>query len=863
MRPISIIILYLFLTFSSFAQKTTVISGKVSNFPNNTIIVWIPNNNHESLMENWGLGSNVNNSHSISTTIKEDSTFILTTDLITRPNTSCYLILDDKSTIIFLSPGDSIHVIFSYWSILTSSQFTGNGSGKNLYRQEYNSKFPFNRITKDYIRELGNSILKKLTFLRIEKENLLNKYYHNGLVDTSFYKYEKKRIKYEYFIDVLNPVVARNVKDNKIIDEIKNISSEIDLRDEKAILLYSEYRDLIRYYFYFHMGSPRNPKVYSLIDLIDNAHQKLSGFVNSYYVYYTVWDALFNPDLGTKIWERKIITDYLLENYKEPGIQKLALKYKENRSYYRGFSAWNMFYQVFFVSMVILGFIFLIIFGFIKYREYLNKRNKIINIATWLKYLVLFASLSLTAYFLFHTRNQNLFWPYLTIVLVFLFLIVQIKWLIPRFALQKKYTQYTLILIGTLSSFTLILYKLGVSEIITQQYNYYQEYASLRIFLISGYSLVLISFLYYYINSLAKENKSIGSLFTGNQINRELLINIIIMSILYYSIVLNISEDIQFKAFYIFLIGFSIFYLHAFKLIPQYLFRKFYWRYLQYTILYLLLAFIMIVLFERGVSFGNIRFLGIDLSPLRIISFPINIEFSSIFASQLMIIPAIIYAYTRKRIINNKKSGFALYRKTQAELQQLKAQVNPHFLFNNLNTLYAFALKEKNEKTAESIAKLANLMRFLIDDMDKEAIPIRHEADYILDYIKLQSIRSAVEHNIDIDIQIDKNSDSMISPMLFIPFVENAFKHGMNPNEVSELKLSLKIDENQIQFNIENSNKQDFEAYYKEKGFGIGIENVRKRLELTYPNKHKLSINETKEKFIVKLSIQIDNSQNV
>ena len=126
---------------------------------------------------------------------------------------------------------------------------------------------------------------------------------------------------------------------------------------------------------------------------------------------------------------------------------------------------------------------------------------------------------------------------------------------------------------------------------------------------------------------------------------------------------------------------------------------------------------------------------------------------------------------------------------------------------------------------------------------------------YIQDYIKLQSIRSAVEHDISISIEIDPEKSYSIAPMLLIPFVENAFKHGVNPNKISQLRIDITAKDDKIQFVIENSLDDDFEAYYKEKGFGIGIENVKSRLEHIYPKRHMISIAKTKDKFIVIVSI--------
>jgi LytS/YehU family sensor histidine kinase len=146
----------------------------------------------------------------------------------------------------------------------------------------------------------------------------------------------------------------------------------------------------------------------------------------------------------------------------------------------------------------------------------------------------------------------------------------------------------------------------------------------------------------------------------------------------------------------------------------------------------------------------------------------------------------------------------------------------------------------------------------MIDDMDKETIALKKEVEYIQDYIKLQSIRSSVEHKIQMNVAIDCEEECMIAPMLLIPFVENAFKHGINPNKVSELLIDIKGQKDEIQFVIENNVDKKLKTFYKEKGFGIGIENVSKRLEYLYPEKHNISVANVENRFIVILSIKLN-----
>lgn len=208
-----------------------------------------------------------------------------------------------------------------------------------------------------------------------------------------------------------------------------------------------------------------------------------------------------------------------------------------------------------------------------------------------------------------------------------------------------------------------------------------------------------------------------------------------------------------------------------------------------------------------------------------------------------------IYGYIRFKIKNQDKKLGA----KESELQLLKSQVNPHFLFNTLNTLYATALEENAPKTAESTAKLANLIRYMQEDIDKDFIPLENEIKYLQDYIAIQKLRCAVEPKIETNFENIANK--VISPGLLIPFVENAFKYGIDPSKPSKLVVSVICEESTIYFECVNSFNDDFKTYYKEQGFGIGIKNAKQRLELVYPKKHSFEVEKENNTFSVKINI--------
>jgi sensor histidine kinase YesM len=228
-----------------------------------------------------------------------------------------------------------------------------------------------------------------------------------------------------------------------------------------------------------------------------------------------------------------------------------------------------------------------------------------------------------------------------------------------------------------------------------------------------------------------------------------------------------------------------------------------------------------------------------------------------IFVLLITLFLSFVYGYVRhKTKVQEKLFGLKLEAK-ESELNLLKSQVNPHFLFNSLNTLYATALAENAPKTGESIAKLASLIRYMQEDINKNFIPLQNEIKYLQDYIAIQKLRCAVEPQVEVRFENFENHS--ISPGLLIPFVENAFKYGIDPSKPSKLEVAVCCDENKITFECVNSYDENYKTYYKELGFGIGIENAKQRLELVYPKKHTFEI--VKENGIFSVKIVINTSK--
>lgn len=196
--------------------------------------------------------------------------------------------------------------------------------------------------------------------------------------------------------------------------------------------------------------------------------------------------------------------------------------------------------------------------------------------------------------------------------------------------------------------------------------------------------------------------------------------------------------------------------------------------------------------------------------------------------------------------------------KSRADLQFLKSQINPHFLFNALNTLYGTALKEKSENTAEGIQKLGDMMRFMLHENLQDQISLSKEIEYLKNYLSLQKLRTQTSPEIVIEEHIDEQcSEQQIAPMLLIPLVENAFKHGISLQKKSWIRINLQCNENHILFEVSNSIHIHRENDPEQEKSGIGLKNVQERLKLLYEGKHELTFGARGNEFNSRLSIQL------
>lgn len=189
----------------------------------------------------------------------------------------------------------------------------------------------------------------------------------------------------------------------------------------------------------------------------------------------------------------------------------------------------------------------------------------------------------------------------------------------------------------------------------------------------------------------------------------------------------------------------------------------------------------------------------------------------------------------------------------EAEMQILKAQVQPHFLFNTLNNIYAFTLNQ-SPKAEELVSSLYEIMRYMVNDCNVELIELTKDLKMIQDYIELEKVRYGKRLNINVNIE-GENQNKMITPLLMIPFIENSFKHGASKMlEDPWIQLSIQTDENMLHFSLINGKPLEENVVSKK---GIGLNNVKKRLELLYPQQHLLTIESTLNTFTVNMQIPL------
>ena len=198
-------------------------------------------------------------------------------------------------------------------------------------------------------------------------------------------------------------------------------------------------------------------------------------------------------------------------------------------------------------------------------------------------------------------------------------------------------------------------------------------------------------------------------------------------------------------------------------------------------------------------------------------------------------------------------------KRTEAELINLRQQLNPHFLFNTLNNIYSL-IAISPDKAQSTVLELSKLLRYALYENDHKFVPLQHEIDFIKNYVELMRIRLTSDIEVITEIEISDANNLLVAPMLFISLVENGFKHGISPSQASFIYINIHQQNNQLHCTIRNSYFPKSSA--DQSGSGIGLDNLRRRLELIYPSQHTLTAQKEDNIFVSQLIIPLNTTQS-
>lgn len=285
------------------------------------------------------------------------------------------------------------------------------------------------------------------------------------------------------------------------------------------------------------------------------------------------------------------------------------------------------------------------------------------------------------------------------------------------------------------------------------------------------------------------------------------------------------------------------FYFNYYILIPKYLFSEKKWRYLGTLIV--LIIVVCTIMWSIFITTGFTPKILDNSNPIIEKVMPVIIV-NAIALWLLTIMTSIIWTYYKRlKCIENEK--------LTAQIASLRFQINPHFLFNTLNNIYGTVI-DSSPLAADMIDKLSEMMRYAINDTQRDFVPLEDEITYINNYVELQRLR--IDKSVRLEyIEPSEIPSLHIAPMLLIPFIENAFKYGVNSEQKSHIKIEISVHNSEFHLSVIN-NKVKTQRGITE-SHGLGVKNVQSRLDLIYPSKHLLVINDTPKQYIVSLHINL------
>lgn len=325
------------------------------------------------------------------------------------------------------------------------------------------------------------------------------------------------------------------------------------------------------------------------------------------------------------------------------------------------------------------------------------------------------------------------------------------------------------------------------------------------------------------------------------------LVWLILLFLLFF---MNSRLGVYERVIFFFVFGFYniiIFYVHYFFINPLFLVDS---RYVR-----AILAVVTMLVVAVGIKYGTalcfedtvLKYGPEKAETMNFATYAVNAVIVSLF---IMLLSSSVYVVTHS--YQSKEDRKTLENeKLNAELAFLKSQINPHFLFNSLNNIYSLAY-QKSEKTPDAILKLSGIMRYMLYETNEDTVLLEEEVSYLENYIDLQRLRTKDEVYVELQISIDRE-DYRVMPLLLMSFLENAFKHGVATNAEKPIRIVIAVQDGRLHFKTENLKSQ----LNKDQTRGVGLANLRRRLELRYPEKHSINIVETVDYYTSELFLYL------
>jgi len=287
-------------------------------------------------------------------------------------------------------------------------------------------------------------------------------------------------------------------------------------------------------------------------------------------------------------------------------------------------------------------------------------------------------------------------------------------------------------------------------------------------------------------------------------------------------------------------------YLNYFLFLPRFLKHQKTWKYLIEFVVPFIILITLRVNLQRYLIDGYTHHERYFYSTFYIVQLAFDTILITIFVGMLRFAVGWFELESKRKQMENDKLA--------NELKFLKAQINPHFLFNTLNNLYYLAYSH-SPNTTEVIEKLSQMMRYMIYDSNYPKVQLSKEIEYMQNYISLERLR--LNNEVPIEFVVEGSTDNiLVTPLIFITFLENAFKHGVNANSPNSwVKINFQVKEKRIIYTVENS-KLSSSTNDKEKS-GFGLQNLQRRLELSYPNSYQLKTEDMPNRYFVQLNLSL------